>query len=413
MIEPREAWEPRAELLKAARASGVKLSESQLGRLHRVGLVPSPRTRPLGRGKGTVSEFPPGSTAQLLRVLEVQKATRTQKFSTVAWHLWWEDGGSLLAPARELLIALAARWDRARDELSGLLDREDEADSDAVEQMEAFYKDAEGGRAEGPLGTARRNAGREGFASVARVIAEIATGRFESYQDHEEPAEDGTPKPGTRGALVERALRIDRARNDRIGGSEPRFKGSSEDDFAHLSRIFGRRSLSSCAEADDSVLDQARVEVRGLLTLLSTFAPLIERVVGRDAGGFGTIGRVLSLRTPRPQAFMLLAWLVLREDEGLLEGMRGLVALVPKALAAAELERLSNQLAEEVPALAPPLSSAVRAQAKGDAAEAARSRAEIARVSDEHREQVDDFFRRHPEVDELVATVDDEPLQST
>ncbi len=405
MTEP-EAWEPRVQLLDAARAAGFKLSDPQLGRLHRAGLVPSPRTRPLGRGKGTVSEFPPGSTTRLLRTLEIQKQERTQKFSTVAWRLWWEDGGPPPTPARELLASVATRWDRERDELSDLLTREAEGDPEAERQVETLYTEAEQGRVAGPLGTARRNAGRDGFASVARVMAEVATGRFESYQDHEEPARDGTPQPHTTGALVERALRLDRARTDRIAGNEPRFIGRSETDLTRLSSFFGERRLGQFANTPDAELNRARTEVRRLLNLVATFAPLIERVVGRDASGYGTIGRVLNPRTPRLQAFTLLAWLVLRQDPMLLEATHTLGALVPQVLATVELEQLSNQLAQEVPALAPALNGAARAHAQGDSEEAARLHAEIKLVSNEHREQVDSFFRRHPEVDALITTAE-------
>jgi hypothetical protein len=405
MTEQPEGWETRAQLLDAAQAAGFKLSDPQLGRLHRAGLIPSPRTRPLGRGKGTTSEFPPGSTARLLRILEVQKAERTQKFSVIAWRLWWDDGGPLPEPARELLAGTAVRWDRERDELSDLLAREDAGDPDAERQVDTLYSGSEQDRVEGPLGTVRRNAGRDGFASVARVFAEVATGRFESYQDHEEPDEDGTPQAGTTGALVERALGLDHARSDRIANNEPRFTGSSEAHFVLLSDLIGGRRLEPLATTmSDAELDKARSEISNLLDLMSTLAPMVERAVGGDAAGYRTIARAMNMRTPRSQAFMLLAWLALRQDPKLLEGLQHLIARLPQALAAAELERLSHALAQEVPALASPLNNAARANLRGDADESARWRAEIARVSNEHRAQVDSFFQQHPEVEQLIST---------
>lgn len=99
--------------------------------------------------------------------------------------------------------------------------------------------------------------------------------------------------------------------------------------------------------------------------------------MGGDATGYRTIARAMNMRIPRSQAFMLLAWLALRQDPELLEGLQHLVARLPQALAAAELERLSHALAQEVPALACPLNSAARANLRGDADESARWRAEI------------------------------------
>jgi len=405
MAEHGQGWEPRAELLRAAHAAGFKLSDPQLGRLHRAGLLKSPRIRALGRGRGTASEFPAGSTGRLLRILEIQKQARTQKFSRIAWRLWWEDGGPLSPPARELLTEIATRWDRDRDELADLLAREDAGEADAERRVEALYLAAEHDRVDAPLGAVRRNTGREGFSSVARVLAEIATGRFESYQDQQEPAQDGTPHPDTTAALVERALALDRARSDRIAGRAPRFAGSSEAHLILLSKLIGERQLVHLVAATpETQLDQARGEVRNLLTLVATFAPMVERTLGGDASGYRTIARALNVRTPRAQASMLLGWLALRQEPQLLDGIRDLIARLPQALAAAELERLSQELAKEVPALEPAIRMAARANLRGAPEESERWRDEIKRVSNEHRERVDEFFARHCEVTQLIAT---------
>jgi len=407
MGDESHRWEPRRELLAAAHATGFKLSDPQLGRLHRAGLLQSPRTRGLGRGKGTASEFPPGSTGRLLRILQIQKQAGTQKFSTIAWLLWWEDGGQLSPPARELIRDVGTRWDRERDELAHLLAREEAGEPDAEQAVETIYVAGEQARIEGPQATLRRNTGREGFSSVLRVLAETATGRFESYGDHEPLAEDGTPGPGTTGALVERALGLDHTRADRIAGREPRFAGSSEAQLTSLANLIGRRELGMLATATpDARLDEARSEIRSLLELISTFAPMVERTLGGDASGYRTIARALNVRTPRLQASMLLAWLGLRQDPQLLHGMRDLIGRLPQALAAAEIERLSHELAKQVPALEAAVRMAARANLRGEREESARWRDEIKRVSDEHREEVDGFFAQHPEVMQLIATAE-------
>lgn len=215
--------ESRAEVLEAAHEAGFSLSTPQLGRLHRAGLIAGPNTRSLGRGKGTASEFPPETSTRLLRILELQRREGITKLSAIGWRLWWEDGGILPPPARTLLEDMASSWDEQRRMLSELMERDEQGDTEAREQMDHLYADAENGRVAGPIGVARRNAGREGFSSVFGVIADVATGRFKSYGDSEEPDEDGTPQPQTGGALVEKALGLDRARRDRIAGNEPRF----------------------------------------------------------------------------------------------------------------------------------------------------------------------------------------------
>ena len=170
-------------------------------------------------------------------------------------------------------------------------------------------------------------------------------------------------------------------------------------------QLIGERQLEPLATTtSDAELDKARSEIRNLLDLISTFAPMVERALGGDAAGYRTIARALHPRTPRLQAFMLLAWLALREDPELLDGLHHLIARQPQARAAAELERLSHALAQEVSALASPLNNAARANLRGDADESARWRAEIARVSNDHREQVDSFFQQHREVEQLIST---------
>ncbi len=337
-------WESRAEVLQAAHEAGFSLSAPQLGRLHRTGLIASPNTRSLGRGKGTASEFPAGTCARLLRVLELQRQEGVKKLSVIGWRLWWEDGGMLPPPARGLLEDMASSWDEQRRALSELMARDEQGDAEARRQLEDLYADAENGRVAGPIGVARRNTGREGFSSVIGVIVDIATGRFESYGDTEEPAEDGTPRPQTTGALVEKALGLDRARRDRVAGNEPRFSGSSETDLANLSRLIGQADLAQFACAPDALLNEARVEARSLVSLLCIFAPIVERAIGHDAGGYGTIVRAFARLTPRTEAFMLLGWLVLRQEPALLEGMQALIALLPQVRAIAELERVSDQL---------------------------------------------------------------------
>lgn len=397
-------WESRTEVLQAAHEAGFSLSASQLGRLHRAGLIASPSTRSLGRGKGTVSEFPAGTSARLLRVLELQGGEGAKKLSVIGWRVWWEDGGALPLAARGLLEDMASSWDEQRRVLSELMARDEQGDSEAERRMEVLYVDAEGGRVGGPVGVARRNTGREGFSSVVGVFAEIATGRFESYGDAEEPAEDGTPQPQTIGALVEKALGLDHARRDRIAGNEPRFSGSSETDLANLSRLIGQADLAQFAQAPDALLNKARVEVRSLVSLLGMFAAIVERTIGRDASGYGTMAKAFARPTPRTEAFILLGWLVLRQEPALLEGMQVLTALLPQAQAIAELQRISDQLSQAVPELGPALRAAVRAEAKEDATHAARMHAEIARLANEHREQVDRVFEDHPELDAVRAT---------
>src|SRR6185312_3198062 len=79
--------EPSAELLARATAAAHHVSETQLARWHRAGLLSRPRRRSLGRGRGTQTLYRAGTGDQLLALCEIHK--RHKKLETVGWQLWW------------------------------------------------------------------------------------------------------------------------------------------------------------------------------------------------------------------------------------------------------------------------------------------------------------------------------------
>jgi hypothetical protein len=389
-------WETREQLLNVARAAGYRVSVSQLGRLYRAGLIPAPQVRALGRGRGTESRYPPGSVARLLRVMAVH--ADEHRLTYVAWRLWWEDGGPAPPAARALLVQLAKSWDSERIRLAELLEGDQAGDPEAVAGVDRFYADAESGRVAGVLGQARRNIGRERFAAVLRVLADVGTGRFTGYDADE---------TGDVAALVDRALEFDRARTDHLADQSPWLDGSTEADFVQLSRILDSKSITTVLQISDAELDRARLELRSLIELITAVAPLLERVFGRAAFGFGMLGRAVQARTPRMQAFMLIGWLALRSDDTLHAGLQRLVAVAPEAEAMIGLYGVIGQLREEIPALAPVLSDQrlAAAQLDSDAAEALNS--EIAQMRRSDPGSFDAFFEAHPEVGPLLGLMEE------
>src|SRR6266511_2593822 len=394
--QAHEGGKTREQLLAAATAAGLAVSQAQLARWHRAGLLPRPQVRPLGRGRGTVSLYPPGSGQRLVRVAQLHQ--RERRLTSVAWRLWWGDGGPVPVPARELLAQVAQRWEQDRNHLAELLAGE-AGEPEATAALDVIYHQAETGRLGRQLGQVRRNTRREGFSTVVRVLAEIGVGRFRGYE-REASASDEESETG---ALVERAMGLDRARSDRLVNAGPWLDGDPEVDFVRLSQALNTWPLAAGVSASEEELHQARAELRAFLAVISTMAPLFERLFGRAGFGFGTIARTLDLQTPDSQAFMLLAWLALRHDEALRDGMRSLGSLAPAAHATAQIAELLGALGREVPALGPVLTAKRLAAAQQSAGEEQRLRAEIARVREEHRAAVDAFFAAHPEVNELLA----------
>ena len=58
--------EPADRIVEIAREKGLTLSRRQLAEWHRHGLIPKPRQLRLGRGKGSESIYPSGTTGQAM-----------------------------------------------------------------------------------------------------------------------------------------------------------------------------------------------------------------------------------------------------------------------------------------------------------------------------------------------------------
>jgi len=393
-----EGWEAGQDLLDFARAHDLPLSAPQLSRLHRADLIAKPRVRHLGRGRGTESLYPPGTKDRLLRVQEVRRLDH--RFDDIAWRLWWEDGGPLPVRVRKRLIAVSEQWERERRELADVLAREDSADPDAIAAMDETYRSAEQDRAPSNLGRMRRNVGPSRFATVVRVFAEVATGRFCGYLD--ENVEDDH----SRGAVTERALGVDRARADHFADGEPWFEGSSEIDLMRLSDALGKRALTPLATAADTDLDRVRSELRSLWRVIETAASLFERLFGPAAFGFGTVASVFRSQPAQGQALLLLMWLALRGDADLRDGMEALIAELPAVIASSEMFEVINDLREQVPAFAAVMNEERLAAALLDGAQRDALIAEISQLGQAHASEFERFATRHPELDELTAIIE-------
>lgn len=349
----------------------------------------------MGRGRGKTSFYPPGTRDRLGRVLEIRRDVRG--FDDIAWRLWWEEGGLVPVAVRDRLLRTARDWERERERLGNLLAGEDAGDPQAVAEMDLAYAALEFDRAPAALGKVRRNVGPAGLATVFRVLAEVATGRFHGYA---ESPDDGEAGPGE---LFEQALGIDHARSDRLDSSGPWFEGSAEDDLRRLCAAIGTRSFTELAQAEEVELDGARVEVRSLWSVVLAIVPIFERVFGSRAFGFGTLGAVFRGQPSSNEAFFLLMWLALREDAGLGEGMVAVAGLVSEALAAAVVFGVLVELREEIPAFAEVMTDEVLAAAMRDGSRQELLNQELGRLHEEHGAEVAGVIDRHPELDAAMA----------
>lgn len=392
--------EDRNEILHAAAGAGFDLSGDQLGRMHRSGAIDRPTIKRRGR-KGTASLYPVGTTKRVLQLLRHDGRRRLLERS---WQSWWDDGGDIPSAAREFLEENAKTFDRITRFVGRLIDREDRRSEAAERRMDRLYEQAQTSRLSGPLAAARRRVGKSAFSTVTRVFGQVGTGRFFAYSDGDTD-DDGTPRPDTTAALIEKALGLDRARADALADAPPWYSGSSDVDLARLSGVLVKRPLSELAGQPDQILEGARKDLRAFINVVATTATLTERFVGRNAFGFGLFARFIRSERPGNQTVMLLGWILLSSEPDLRKGMDEIVALEPKGQAWAELQTVLDELRREIPAFGI-LTDRRIGRALQSATEAARLSEDLAEVRREHLEEVEAFLKRHDEIDALLAKAD-------
>jgi hypothetical protein len=398
-IDERES---RDMVLATARAAGFPVTDAQLARWHRAGLLAKPTVRSRGRGLGTESLYPAGTGARLVRIATVH--AREHRLAYAAWRLWWEDGGPLSVPAREHLRRTGAWMDESKRAVADLVRRDAEGDPEAAALVDGVYQAAERGRLSGPLAAARKRTGTDRFSSVARVLLEIAGGSFTGYATDPTSGESADDE-----AIFENALGLTRARTDRFGSAGPWLEGETGPDLMRLASLMSSHSFAAAAATSDADLDAARRELRAFVEVISGAALLAARLFRPDAGAFAGIASGLAqMDHPRAQAFLLLAWSILGADDTLRPGMNELVGLAPRVEATTALFAIIEEIRIAVPTLGEAWSDERLGSAQGDAEQAAAMLTEIRDAAGEHRAEVDEGLARHPELPELIAAAEAE-----
>src|SRR5262249_8444254 len=107
-MEDLSKWESKNFLLATAKRVDPKITERMITRWHYEGLLPKPRQRSLGRGRGTETIYPTGTAMQLVALLQYRKEKRD--ISYIAWRMWWDGYEIEMNTIRELLRATVREW---------------------------------------------------------------------------------------------------------------------------------------------------------------------------------------------------------------------------------------------------------------------------------------------------------------
>ncbi len=166
------AGETAEALIARLSSHGYTVTKTELARWHRAGLLPRPQRRSLGRGRGMISIYPPGTMDQLLALCTIHRSEKRLPY--VAWRLWWEGYTIPLSSIQEFLEGVRTQWQRGIEELRHLQER--------PEQLSKLLgRTAVMRFSQKTLAQARKRVGRENFPTFMRVLADVGSGTFEGY----------------------------------------------------------------------------------------------------------------------------------------------------------------------------------------------------------------------------------------
>jgi len=295
--------QPVAEVIAEAAARGFTVTESQLVRWHREGLLPPigeaiPR-RFLGRGRGSETVYPPDTGSQVVALC--QALAEKRKLSHAGWQLWWR--GYTVAPSF------------VRDPLE-----------DALKELEGFlaFVRGNGGLSDRlidelnahpttPLvGKIRRRVGAAAFRRFTRVGIQVLEGTFTDWNNEDRRA-------------VEKGLRLDDARETSIPVVRALVPTSITSLVRDLSKGLNVRQLRAALEAaTDADIATARDEIQATLTVVENVLSMLELFL--DKGKFlRALLPTHETLSDDDQPLFLLTWLAVRRIPGFSDGFQKII----------------------------------------------------------------------------------------
>lgn len=344
MKHPAEVTE--AELLAHLHRRDKDFTKTQLAYARRSRLLPAPRQRSLGRGRGTETVYPAGAIEHLEALVDARRKYRTNE--RVAWALWWRGHQIHEDLVRPLLKQQASGLDCEIHKLRLVLNEQTDPDLSAQWQR-WLYEDGLVPIADPALRQMRKRVGSARFPTLLRVIAEVVRGTFEGFSQDPVFAYDNDQHVPEEAKILEKALGLARARKDRLLNVPPWLAGTVETDLKQIAELFRSQSFSQQVDrVSFQELNLARSEFERFARVITAFAALTERIWGPHAFGVSVIAQQLRCDIPEHQQIVFLSWLKVM---GVKEVRAGATAFLKLEGAAREMEenlRMLSALAREV-----------------------------------------------------------------
>jgi hypothetical protein len=407
--------ETTQELLDAGRSFGV--TKRRLQEWHRAGYLPHPTRHFLGRGRGSVSIYPPGTKEQMLAMCAARDSTPL--LSEAAWRVWWERGGLPTEYIRNFLMETARAWrDSLRQlqkasESTSLDDSGDDDDAESSKAPRTLIDRMQTSRHLPPFAASIRKQFRNGrFSTFARVLLSVASGDFAAYEVDMVTQSDADER-----RIVETGLGLDppalsrttRRLAERRPG-HPGFRGDSSELLRQVNQVVRDHDLDEGLEdASDEELIRAREEVQLFVRMVISFGRIAAKAYPRGLWGLTLLASAMEHLRPMDQGILLLFWRLFRRV-GFGPNMDALL------MAAQQWEetwlpifQVLQQLSEEVPEAAKVVSPQQFGQALRSKRVMEQTLQTLHRLYEENRDQIDAFVAHHPEVDRLLAAADAVP----
>ena len=362
--------------MATARAAGYDLTAYQLRRWHREGLLNRPRQQALGRGRGTVSLYPPGTRERLLAICRLHRAHRSLR--ELRWLLWWERCDVPAEWGRQALLTEARI---ARDQLGSMV-----TEGTLTDEAEQVLASASTARL--PLKSmrwTRKRVGTKNFGWFIESLFLAGTGRGEDLLDEDID-------------VLERGLGIDRARSDRLPSGQPWLTGDPRADLVTMATLFKVDDLAASLDSlDDAELMTAREEAKAFLVFVAALGRVVRTGFDRWAYGFGLFGTWVEdvAQDPAGQRRLLLLWLAFRRTE-LRENMRAAISQAEKVAEAERALQMVEALREAVPAVGKAITVRDVVRASFDPSERRLLQERIARLRENHGAEIDSFLAGWP-----------------
>jgi hypothetical protein len=347
MVNEAESTISLAELRATLARRGIDLTDGQLKRRRREGLLLVSEQRHRPGLRGSESRYPSWSVDQLELVGRL--AQRERRFAQLAVLVRWNGGWVEPGKLRGALIDLVEPLSTKARQLTGLaLD-----DDDRTDQLAKALAEAHGRAATTKLMRRRLGNVREDIERTLHAFAAFATNGQLEWENHN-PENADEPF----GSIVERALGLDRARTDEIAGNGPLMRGreSTQQIIGELQAAgaFDLLNLGAAfASASDEAIGRAFEAAIACAGVLSEALAAIQVLVGDDVAGFASVTELDAGADPLRAALLVRGLLLMRPlmDDGALESvLQAARTALPQLQAASEL---SLALPQYTPFLGP------------------------------------------------------------